>query len=509
MIKNVIKQIDAIAISDPNRVVYNNLGETNTYQQLKEKSDALALHIINLNLDKKSPIMVYGNQKFDMLVAFMGSVKAGHAYIPIDSHSPAERLESIQEIAKPVACLAVAELPDVELNVPIISSAELAEIIEKSDQAATPDPSFQVAGKENFYIIFTSGTTGQPKGVQISHDNLISYVNWMIEDFSLPERPNFLSQAPYSFDLSVMDVYPALTMGGQLSVLPQEVTDNFKMLFQTLPTLDLQVWVSTPSFMDICLLEPTFDADYLPDLSRFLFCGEELTHKTASALKKRFPSAMVFNTYGPTEATVAVSSVEITNDILEEYPRLPIGYSKADTKMVVVNSKNELVPDGDEGELIIAGPSVSKGYINNPDKTAGAFFEMNGVPAYRTGDAATISSDGMLLYRGRIDFQVKLHGYRIELEEVDHHVSSAPFVKQAITIPKYDRDHKVAQLIAYVVQKEHPFDRDAELTAAIKKAMAKTTMSYMIPQKFVYVDSLPLTQNGKIDRKKLINEVNA
>lgn len=509
MIKNIIKQIDMIAMSDPKRIVYNDLGETNTYQQLKEKSDALALHLIEMNLDNKLPIMIYGNQKFNMLVAFLGSVKAGHAYIPIDSHSPAERLESIHEVAKPVACIAVAELPEVKLDVPVILPAELTEIIENNQGVEVPDPSFQVTGKDNFYIIFTSGTTGQPKGVQISHDNLISYVNWMIEDFSLPEHPNSLSQAPYSFDLSVMDLYPTLTMGGKLSVLPQEVTDNFKVLFQTLPTLDLQVWVSTPSFIDICLLEPTFDEKHLPDLSRFLFCGEELTHKTAAALKQRFPMAKIFNTYGPTEATVAVSSVEITDDILEQYPRLPIGYPKSDTKMVVVNPENELVPNGDEGELIIIGPSVSKGYLNNPEKTASAFFEMDGVAAYRTGDAAVINSEGMLLYHGRIDFQVKLHGYRIELEEVDHHVSSHPFVKQAITIPKYNKDHKVVQLIAYVVQNDNPVERDSELTVEIKKYLLDTMMSYMIPQKFVYVDVLPLTQNGKIDRKTLINEVNA
>ncbi|MHC9536317.1 D-alanine--poly(phosphoribitol) ligase subunit DltA [Dellaglioa sp. BT-FLS60] len=509
MIKNVIKKIDMIAMSDPDRVVYNNLGETNTYQQLKEKSDALALHIIHLNLDKKSPIMVYGNQKFNMLVAFLGSVKAGHAYIPIDSHSPAERLESIQKIAKPVACIAVAELPEVKLNLPVILPAELAEITENVQGVEIPNPRNQVSGEETFYIIFTSGTTGQPKGVQISHNNLISYVNWMITDFSLPEQPNSLSQAPYSFDLSVMDVYPTLVMGGKLSVLPQEVTDNFKALFQTLPTLDLQVWVSTPSFMDICLLEPTFDADHLPDLSRFLFCGEELTHKTAAALKQRFPEAKIFNLYGPTETTVAVSSIEITNEILAEYPRLPIGYSKTDTEMVVVNSENEIVTNGDEGELIIAGPGVSKGYLNNPEKTASAFFKMDGKAAYRTGDAVVKSAEGLLLYRGRIDFQVKLHGYRIELEEVDHYVSSHMFVKQAITIPKYNKDHKVSQLIAYIVQKEHPFQRDTELTAAIKKDLMDKMMSYMIPQRFVYVDTLPLTQNGKIDRKKLINEVNA
>lgn len=145
-----------VATSDPTRIVYNNLGETNTYQQLKEKSDALASHIIELDLDKKSPVMVYGNQKFEMLVAFMGSVKAGHAYIPIDSHSPAERLEEIQNIAKPAACIAVAELPEIELSVPVISHTKLVEVIENGQGTVAPDPSLQVQGNDNFYIIFTS-----------------------------------------------------------------------------------------------------------------------------------------------------------------------------------------------------------------------------------------------------------------------------------------------------------------------------------------------------------------
>ena len=164
--------------------------------------------------------------------------------------------------------------------------------------------------------------------------------------------------------------------------------------------------------------------------------------------------------------------------------------------------------EGEAGEIIIKGPSVSKGYMNNPEKTAAAFFEIDGVPAYRTGDAGRIEKDGLLLYEGRIDFQVKLHGFRIELEDIDHHLEKVSYVKQATVVPKY-QEHKVQQLVAYIVANENDFEKAYQLTKAVKEELAEGVMDYMIPQKFVYVDQLPLTPNGKIDRKRLINEVNS
>ncbi len=506
MIKNVIKTIDDYARTQPTKVVYDVQGVQHTYAELKAYSDALAAHLDTLDLPAKAPIIVFGGQTFEMIATFLGVVKSGRAYIPIDTHSPNERLTMINEIAKPAAAIAVVDLPTGVGTTPVITPDQLDAIFKttvdyQADHAAE--------GDDDYYIIFTSGTTGKPKGVEISHDNLLSYVNWMLsDDFGLPKQPNSLSQPPYSFDLSVMDLYPTLAMGGTLYALPKAVTDDFKQLFAALPTLPINVWVSTPSFMDICLLEPKFDAEHLPSLTHFLFCGEELTHKTAATLKKRFPDARIFNTYGPTETCVAVTQIEVTDDALAKFDRLPIGYAKADTKMMIVDEDGHEVPNGTEGELIISGPSVSKGYLHNPEKTEKAFFSLDGQRAYHSGDIGTMDDDGLFRYRGRVDFQIKMHGYRIELEEVDHFLGQQQHIKQAVAVPKYNKEHKVTQMIAYVVPKSNDFETDFALTTAIKKDLQGMMMEYMIPQRFVYKESLPLTPNGKIDVKSIIKEVN-
>ncbi|RRK11162.1 D-alanine--poly(phosphoribitol) ligase subunit 1 [Lactiplantibacillus garii] len=506
MIKDIIKTIDDYARTQPSKVVYDVQGVQHTYADLKAYSDALAAHLDTLDLPAKAPIIVFGGQTFEMIATFLGVVKSGRAYIPIDTHSPNERLTMINEIAQPAAAIAVVDLPTGVGTTPVITPDQLMTIFNtpvdyQADHAAE--------GDDDYYIIFTSGTTGKPKGVEISHANLLSYVNWMLgDDFGLPKQPNSLSQPPYSFDLSVMDLYPTLAMGGTLYALPKAVTDDFKQLFAALPTLPINVWVSTPSFMDICLLEPKFDAEHLPSLTHFLFCGEELTHKTAATLKQRFPDARIFNTYGPTETCVAVTQVEITTAALAKFDRLPIGYAKADTKMMVVDEAGKEVANGTEGELIISGPSVSKGYLHNPEKTAKAFFTLDGQRAYHSGDIGTMDADGLFRYRGRVDFQIKMNGYRIELEEVDHFLGSQQHIKQAVAVPKYNKEHKVTQMIAYVVPKPNDFESDFALTKAIKKDLQGMMMEYMIPQRFVYKESLPLTPNGKIDVKSIIKEVN-
>lgn len=345
-----------------------------------------------------------------------------------------------------------------------------------------------------------------PKGVQISHDNLVSFVDWELKAFQLPSQPKFLSQAPYSFDLSVMSIYPALCAGGSLMPLAKEIVEDFKALFAHLPKLGINVWVSTPSFVDICLMAPEFDGQHLQELTHFLFCGEELTKQTAQKLLDRFPNAKVFNTYGPTEATVAISQIQITQDIIDHSARLPIGYVKEDCRVVIIDEGKEQAVN-EVGEIVIVGPSVSKGYMNNPEKTKEAFITYQGQPAYKTGDAGSLDENGLLHYNGRIDFQVKLHGFRMELEDIDHHLMKVSYVDKATVVPKY-KDHKVQQLVAFVVAKENEFAKEFELTKAIKAELAQTVMDYMIPQRFVYVKELPRTANGKIDRKGLMNEVN-
>lgn len=496
-ITDMIKTIDRWAETDPERLVYQSETEQFSYQDLKQKSDAIASYLVNEVAE--GPVVVYGGQEFEMIATFLGCSKAGRAYIPIETHTPKERLEMILQVANPAIVLYIDTWAEVNNDIQAVQVNTIP--------AYEMDHYPGLKDDDTYYIIFTSGTTGVPKGVQISHGNLKSFVNWELADFNLKEGERFLSQAPFSFDLSVMSLYPALASGGSLIPLTKEVINDFKQLFTLLPKMDLNVWVSTPSFMDICLMEPTFDSKHLTHLTHFLFCGEELPRQTVIKLKERFPEAYLYNTYGPTEATVAVSRIDVTEEVLNEYDRIPIGYPKEDTPIYIMDEDLHPLPAGEMGEIIVTGPSVSKGYMNNEEKTKEAFFEYEGQRAYHTGDAGKMNEDGLLLYGGRIDFQIKLHGYRMELEDIDHHLNEVSYIKQAAAVPKY-KDGKVQQLIAYVVPNDNPFEKDYQLTKAIKQELSESVMDYMIPQRFVYVDHLNLTANGKIDRKGLINEVN-
>ena len=510
VINDMIETIEHFAQSQPDFPVYNVLGEVHTYHDLKVDSDSLAAKIDSLALPEKSPVVVFGGQEYDMLATFVALTKSGHAYIPIDSHSALERVTAIVEVAQPSLIIAINDFPLKDVNIPILGLAAVQTAFAAKHPYEITHP---VKGDDNYYIIFTSGTTGKPKGVQISHDNLLSFTNWMITDkeFATPARPQMLAQPPYSFDLSVMYWAPTLALGGTLFAVPSAITQDFKQLFETILNLPIAIWTSTPSFADMAMLSEDFNAEKMPGITHFYFDGEELTVKTAQKLRDRFPNACIINAYGPTEATVALSAVAITDDMLTNMKRLPIGYTKADSPTFVIDEDGNKLPNGEQGEIIISGPAVSKGYMNNPEKTAEAFFEFEGLPAYHTGDVGTMTDEGLLLYGGRMDFQIKFNGFRIELEDVSQNLNKSKYIDSAVAVPRYNKDHKVQNLLAYVILKDgvkEQFEREIDITKAIKEDLQDIMMSYMMPSKFLYRDSLPLTPNGKIDIKGLISEVN-
>ena len=510
VIHDMIEAIEHFAQVQPDFPVYDILGQVHTYGDLKKDSDSLAAQIDRLGLPDKSPVVVFGGQEYEMLATFVALTKSGHAYIPIDSHSALERVAAIVEVAEPSLIIAINDFPLADVATPIFS----AEQVQTAFREGAPyELSHPVQGDDNYYIIFTSGTTGKPKGVQISHNNLLSFTNWMITDkeFATPERPQMLAQPPYSFDLSVMYWAPTLALGGTLFALPSAVTQDFKRLFETILSLPIAIWTSTPSFADMALLSDDFNSQKLPQLTHFYFDGEELTVKTAQKLRDRFPQARIINAYGPTEATVALSAVAVTDEMLQNCKRLPIGYTKADSPTFVIDEEGQKVPNGQQGEIIVCGPAVSKGYLNNPEKTAEAFFEFEGLPAYHTGDVGSMTDEGLLLYGGRMDFQIKFNGFRIELEDVSQNLNKSKYVESAVAVPRYNKDHKVQNLLAYVILKDgvaKQFEREIDITKAIKEDLQDIMMSYMMPSKFLYRETLPLTPNGKIDIKGLISEVN-
>ena len=510
VIHDMIEAIEHFAQVQPDFPVYDILGQVHTYGDLKKDSDSLAAQIDRLGLPDKSPVVVFGGQEYEMLATFVALTKSGHAYIPIDSHSALERVAAIVEVAEPSLIIAINDFPLADVAAPIFSAEQVQTAFR---EGASYELSHPVQGDDHYYIIFTSGTTGKPKGVQISHNNLLSFTNWMITDkeFATPARPQMLAQPPYSFDLSVMYWAPTLALGGTLFALPSAVTQDFKQLFETILSLPIAIWTSTPSFADMALLSDDFNSQKLPQLTHFYFDGEELTVRTAQKLRDRFPQARIINAYGPTEATVALSAVAVTDEMLQNCKRLPIGYTKADSPTFVIDEEGQKVPNGQQGEIIVCGPAVSKGYLNNPEKTAEAFFEFEGLPAYHTGDVGSMTDEGLLLYGGRMDFQIKFNGFRIELEDVSQNLNKSKYVESAVAVPRYNKDHKVQNLLAYVILKDgvaEQFEREIDITKAIKEDLQDIMMSYMMPSKFLYRETLPLTPNGKIDIKGLISEVN-
>lgn len=480
---HLIDRIDHWGRVSPDRAAHRSGERVLTYGELLARSDALAAWLDAELGDNRAPVAVHGHKEPEMLIAFLGAVKSGRPYVPIDISIPAQRVERIVQTAGAALTLTparVAELPAIQSpNRPITQS---------------PD--------HPFYILFTSGSTGEPKGVVITRANLEHFVAWMLAEqrFAAPGE-TFLNQAPFSFDLSVMDLYASLATGGTLFSITKDHVANLKALYEAFRVSGLTTWVSTPSFAQMCLIERTFAQPMLPGLRRFLFCGETLAPETASQLLDRFPEAEVWNTYGPTEATVATTSVRITREVLEKWSPLPVGAAMPGTRVVILDDEGGRVSDGERGEIVIAGPNVSPGYLGRADLTAKAFFELDGTRAYRTGDWGRERA-GQIFFEGRRDSQVKVNGYRIELGDLEANLRALPEIADAVVLPveKHGRIDALAAVVVLAVEKS---GSDFAFTAQLKTRLGERLPAYMIPRKFLYVDAFPMTANGKADRRKL------
>lgn len=502
----LLDRLEQYASDRENEFAYiNSVNENDriTYGELKKKSDRLACHISTLNIARGLPIVVYGHKQNEMIIAFLACVKSGHPYCPVDISMPESRLSDILEMSQSKLLIAVEKTNVTAENV--INLDEMQEIISCSD-APVCDKTCYVSGDETYYIIFTSGSTGKPKGVQISADCLDNFLNWIVtvgRKEQYDHKNIFLNQAPFSFDLSVMDVYTSLYTGGTIWALDKRVQANFEALYSSLSSSRVSVWVSTPSFMNMCLMNKRFNQEMMPDLRLILFCGEVLPKQTAGELLKRFPMAKVVNTYGPTESTVAVTQIEITADMLGE-ESLSIGVPRGGSPIYIMKDGNT-VPDGERGELVITGDTLAKGYLNQPELTNEKFvsYRINGkaTRCYLTGDEGYYDENGRLYYSGRIDFQLKLHGYRIELGDIENNIMQNDNVRHCVVLPIVKNG--VNKALAAVIVPSAPVNDEFEFSQSVRKELMKKLPEYMVPQKFIFLDKMPMTNNGKADRNVL------
>lgn len=561
---NLLKRVREYGERTPDRVAVRCGEAFLTYGELWTYSDSLAAWLLEREKGEKHPVAVYGHKNPWMLVCFLACVKSGRGYCPIDISVPENRVEMILNAllsglvltTEPLSAGAgekrVMTLEELQKAAGVSGEAEKGSGVpgETEKEASVPEGPQKAAevparrrlpgeedwvrGDETYYIIFTSGSTGTPKGVQISADCLNHYLDWSVALGSGPEEKQgqvFLNQAPFSFDLSVMDLYTCLASGGTLYCLEKRVQSDYRLLMEALSRSEAKVWVSTPSFAEVCLSERSFSQELLPRLDLFLFCGETLANRTVKKLWQRFPGAKIMNTYGPTESTVAVTGVLVTPKLNETENPLPVGRAKPGTRIEIWDQEGNAVPDGEKGEIIILGDTVSTGYYRQPELTQKAFFQNAGdktggiarsaeaayesgsqpgrdsrrdapesVRGYHTGDKGYLR-DGMLYYCGRIDLQIKLRGYRVELEDIESNLRRLPGVEHALVLPN-TRNGKVTSLTAYLVEQRQPEDQRAE-AGRLKEELAAFLPDYMVPKKFVFLDQMPMTSNGKADRRKL------
>lgn len=469
-----------------------------SYAQLWQESEILGGYIKEKYGDDKRPVVVYGHKHPAMLIAFIACVKTGRAYVPLDTNIPENRLCAIIDSVQPHLILTTEELN-------ICSKYSVLNILDRDYKNGTKIVEEDwVKAEDIYYIIFTSGSTGMPKGVQITYSALNYFTEWILS-LGQVEKQNkiYVNQAPFSFDLSVMDLYMSLASGSCLFALDKQIQQDYKSLFCALRKSKANIWVSTPSFVDLCLADIGFSEELMPYLEMFLFCGETLTNKTAKKLLERFPNAEIFNTYGPTESTVAVTEILITEEVNDNWSPLPVGQVKPGTILKIMRDGEE-VPEGDSGEIVIIGNTVSAGYFKNPEESEKSFFEYNYkgtfVRGYHTGDKGYIRN-GMLFYEGRLDLQIKLHGYRMELEDVEENMMKIPGIEKAVVIPIFEND-KVKYLKAFCVYRGK-VESKRKAQKDIKSMMAEFVPDYMIPKKILFIDNIPVTNNGKADRKRL------
>lgn len=428
----------------------------------------------------KDPVIIYGHKSANMLVAMYAMMKMGLPYIPIDFIYPIDRVTKIASISESKLLINTSEEDLLIENMTEINLTDPIEVRCSNPLVKSPNK----VDSPLVYIIFTSGSTGDPKGVQIGTEAVQSFTRWMTSDFGFNENDVFINSAVLSFDLSVFEVMTFGALGATLLLNDKNCTSDPNLMIPRIEKYKGSIWVSTPSFA--LIYSRLKDEKRLDSISCFLFCGEVLPHDLTQKLVTNYPLAKVLNTYGPTEATVATTLVEIDQNILDAYNPLPVGKSKRESQLLIENE-----------EIIIVGPNVSHGYVGNDILSNEKFTLIDGQRAFKTGDKGFLEND-MLFFSGRDDDLVKLHGYRIELNEISSAINDLDYVMQGETIA-LKRNGSVKKIVSLVqLNKLETADSNK-----IKEDISKRLPHYMIPSDIRIVDRIPLNQNGKADKKVL------
>ena len=505
-----VELFNAQVESRPHQVAFCNSDSASmTYTELGRAADALGAHYCSLDPDK-NPVVVYGHKDPYMLAGILACMKSGRAYVPADSAFPLAR---VADICDQLGGCLLLDTAGAGLTVEgthagrVIGRDEAQGVVDAWDGSPLPIEQ-SVAGDDFVYIMFTSGSTGRPKGVQMHAAAIDHFMAHFVRMLDAKPEDMFFDRAPFSFDTSVFDLIAGLAVGSTLYALETAADSSMPLMFEEFARRPITKWISTPSLLEACLLDPAYGTGLLPKLELVIVTGEALRAQTAARMLERFPGLRLINAYGATE-TQSACEMDITAEVIEECEVLPVGWMDPGMRVIIRDQDTaDDLPQGEIGEIYLVGPTVSKGYFGRPDLTAASFSEVpdgaGGIePCYKTGDRGYIDGKGRLYCLGRLDYQVKVNGYRIEAGDIEENLCGLPEVRQAGVVPVRREDGSAAYLCAFVQLEDPAADRSFKQTKNLKSQLKELLPDYMIPRTFRYVDDFPKSTNDKIDRKEL------
>ena len=496
MYTNLLDLLEKANREYPNRVAYKDDDNELTFAQVKDKAKAIGSLLCRYT-QSKSPVAVLSSKSVDTPALYLGVAFAGCHYVPLGADLPPLRLKLILDTLKPDILLTdgknqqVIESLDFQGTVVVASEAEQMPV----DEEQLASRRRKMIDTDPLYIIFTSGSSGVPKGVVTPHRAVVDYIVAFVKTFGLDENVVFGNQAPLDYDAAIRDMYIPLLTGAKTVLIPKALFSSPLKLFEYVNGHDINTLFWVAAALSFCAELGTFDAVKLDGIDRVFFIGSVLHCKHLRVWQENLPNTKFVNHYGTTEITASCTYYEI-NERVQDTDVLPIGIPFENTDVFLLDENNQSVPDGEQGEICVRGTCLALGYYKNPEKTNEVFIpnplhDNYNELIYKTGDLGIIQPDGNLAFHGRKDSQIKHMGYRIELGEIQATAGTMPKVDECCCLYKHEKE----QIWLF-----YTGDADnRELAVYLREHLP----FFMLPRKYVCLDAMPKSFNGKIDMENL------
>ena len=490
----VTDYLDESAAKYSDKIAFSNEVREMTFRELQTEAHCIATKLISCGFFKV-PIVVLLDKSPESIATFCGIAYSGNFYTPIDINMPVERIKKILSTLRPKAIITDSVYKKIIKN-SAIKVFEYKNLLKQSiDYDSIECRKKSIIDTDVLYVLFTSGSTGIPKGVVIGQKSVIDYTEWVSKTFNIDSSHVFGNQAPLYFDNSVLDIYQTLKTGATTYFIPKKYFSFPAKLMSYLSEKKINTIFWVPSVLCSVANTDVLTSVYAESLSKILFAGEVMPAKQLNKWRTIYPNCLFANLYGPTEITVDCSYYILDRDFSDD-ESIPIGHACANTDIFIINEKNELAAINEIGELYVRGTSLAYGYYNNFSKTQEVFVQNplnDKYPeiVYKTGDLVKTNERGELIYVSRKDFQIKHMGYRIELGEIETVIGAMDSVNSCCAV--YDEDKNNIVLF---------FDGDVE-PLELRKKLRQYLPVYMLPNRVEQLTHLPINFNGKIDRVKL------